>query len=118
MIITTSVKFFESFVCRQAGDCRKLHSIANSVIVFDEAQSLPTELAPATVKAVNALCKRYNCSMVFSTATQPSFDALPDTEWKPVEIIPENKNSTIRCGVFMLNGGFAKMRNDIIIEHR
>ena len=37
--------------------------------------------------------------MVFSTATQPSFDALPDTEWKPVEIIPENKNSTIRCVV-------------------
>ena len=91
MIITTSVKFFESLFADKPGDCRKLHSIANSVIVFDEAQSLPTELAPATVKAVNALCKRYNCSMVFSTATQPSFDALPDTEWKPVEIIPENK---------------------------
>lgn len=91
MIITTSVKFFESLFADKPGDCRKLHSIANSVVVFDEAQSLPTELAPATVKAVNALCKRYNCSMVFSTATQPSFDALPDTEWKPVEIIPENK---------------------------
>ena len=91
MIITTSVKFFESLFADKPGDCRKLHSIANSVVVFDEARSLPTELAPATVKAVNALCKRYNCSMVFSTATQPSFDALPDTEWKPVEIIPENK---------------------------
>lgn len=69
MIITTSVKFFESLFADKPGDCRKLHSIANSVVVFDEAQSLPTELAPATVKAVNALCKRYNCSMVFSTAT-------------------------------------------------
>ena len=57
MIITTSVKFFESLFADKPGDCRKLHSIANSVIVFDEAQSLPTELAPATVKAVNALCK-------------------------------------------------------------
>ena len=91
MIITTSVKFFESLFADKPGDCRKLHSIANSVVVFDEAQSLPTELAPATVKAVNALCKRYNCSMVFSTATQPSFDALPDIEWNPVEVIPENK---------------------------
>ncbi len=91
MTITTSVKFFESLFADKPGDCRKLHSIANSVVIFDEAQSLPAELASATAKAVNALCQKYNCSMVFSTATQPNFDALPDTEWKPVEIIPENK---------------------------
>ena len=91
MIITTSVKFFESLFANKPGDCRKLHSIANSVVIFDEAQSLPVELAPATAKAVKALCQKYSCSMVFSTATQPSFGALPDIEWNPVEIIPENK---------------------------
>lgn len=91
MIITTSVKFFESLFADKPGDCRKLHSIANSVVIFDEAQSLPAELASATAKAVKALCQKYNCSMVFSTATQPSFDALPDIEWNPVEVIPENK---------------------------
>lgn len=91
MIITTSVKFFESLFADKPGDCRKLHSIADSVVLFDEAQSLPTELAPATIEAVNTLCRKYHCSMVFSTATQPDFAALPDAEWKPFEIIPDSK---------------------------
>lgn len=91
MIITTSVKFFESLFSDKPGECRKLHSIAKSVVLFDEAQSLPPELASVTVKAINALCKKYHCSMVFSTATQPDFGALPNTEWNPVEILSENK---------------------------
>ena len=89
-IITTSVRFFESLFADRSTDCRKLHSIANSVVLFDEAQSLPTDLAPATLKAVNALCEKYNCTMVFSTATQPDFDKLSDLTWKPREILPEN----------------------------
>jgi len=43
-IITTSVKFFKSLFARRPTDCRKLHSIADSVVVFDEAQSLPPQL--------------------------------------------------------------------------
>ena len=91
VVITTSVRFFESLFSDRPTDCRKLHSIAESVILFDESQSLPADLAPATIKAVNALCKKYRCSMVFSTATQPDFSSLQDTEWKPVEILPDNK---------------------------
>lgn len=89
-IITTSVRFFESLFADRSTDCRKLHSIANSVVLFDEAQSLPTDLAPATLKAVNTLCEKYNCTMVFSTATQPDFDKLSGLTWKPREILPEN----------------------------
>lgn len=91
VIITTSVRFFESLFADQPTDCRKLHHIANSVVLFDESQSLPSDLAPATIKAVNALCKKYQCSMVFSTATQPDFAALHKTDsevaWKPMEMI-------------------------------
>ena len=90
MVITTSVRFFESLFADKPTDCRKLHAIAGSVVVFDEAQSLPAKLAPATVQAVNRLCRRYNCSMVFSTATQPDFGALPDAVWKPTEIVKDN----------------------------
>jgi len=90
MVITTSVRFFESLFADKPTDCRKLHAIAGSVVVFDEAQSLPAKLAPATVQAVNRLCRRYNCSMVFSTATQPDFGALPGAVWKPTEIIKSN----------------------------
>lgn len=89
-IITTSVKFFESLFSDQPSDCRKLHNLANSVVVFDEAQSLPLHLTTATLKAVNELCARYQTTMLFSTATQPSFDAIPDLPWTPTEILPDN----------------------------
>lgn len=90
MVLTTSVKFFESLFADKPTDCRKLHNIASSVVIFDEAQSLPADLASATVQAVNRLCRKYNCSMVFSTATQPDFHALPGAEWSPVEILPNS----------------------------
>lgn len=88
-ILTTSVKFFESLFASKPTDCRKLHNIANSVIVFDEAQSLPSELAVPTLQVVNELCKNYKCTFVFSTATQPDFDALAQLSWKPTEIMPQ-----------------------------
>lgn len=89
MIVTTSVRFFESLFSDRPTDCRKLHNIAGSVILFDEAQSLPAGLAPATVQAVQRLCRKYRCSMVFSTATQPDFGALPGTVWQPTELIAD-----------------------------
>lgn len=55
IIITTSVKFFESLFSDRPTECRKLHNIAGSVVIFDEAQSLPAELTLATVQAVNSL---------------------------------------------------------------
>ena len=91
VIITTSVRFFESLFSNSPRDCRKLHHIAGSVVLFDEAQSLPASLAKPTVEAVNALCRKYRCSMVFSTATQPDFGELPGTSWEPVEILPDNE---------------------------
>lgn len=89
-IITTSVKFFETLFANAPSDCRKLHNFAQSVVVFDEAQSLPPHLTGATLKAVNELCERYQMTMVFSTATQPDFDAIPELHWKPKEILREN----------------------------
>ncbi len=89
-IITTSVRFFESLFSNEPASCRKLHNIANSVVVFDEAQTLPPEVTKTTLKAVNELCKRYHTTMVFSTATQPKFDALCDISWQPREILANN----------------------------
>ena len=88
-IITTSVKFFQALFAQKPTDCRKLHNIANSIILFDEAQSLPANLLAATLNAVNALCTRYHCTMVFSTATQPEFKSIQGVSWKPIEIVPE-----------------------------
>ena len=90
IIITTSVKFFESLFCDQPTDCRKLHHIANSVILFDEAQSLPNEVLNCTLQAVQELCNRFHCTMVFSTATQPNYHVI-SSQWQPKEIYPGNE---------------------------
>lgn len=90
VIVTTSVQFFESLFAYKPTECRKLHNIANSVVIFDEAQTLPPEITGATLQAVNELCNRYHCTMVFSTATQPDFDTLKTISWKPTEIMQEN----------------------------
>ena len=91
LIITTSVKFFETLFSDRPVNCRKLHNIANSVIVFDEAQTLPPELTRLTIHAVEELCQKYGCTMVFSTATQPDYSAIRSLEnWRPREILPDH----------------------------
>ncbi|MCD8116166.1 MAG: CRISPR-associated endonuclease Cas3'' [Oscillospiraceae bacterium] len=88
-IVTTNVSFFEPLFSAQAGQCRHLHQLANSVIVLDEAQSLPPRLLDATLRTVKLLCDSYNCTAVFSTATQPSFQHRPGLNWQPREIAPD-----------------------------
>lgn len=87
-IVTTNVGFFEPLFSARPTDCRRLHQIAGSVIVLDEAQSLPPDLLEATLQTVKLLCSQYGCTVVFSTATQPSFQHLPGLQWMPTEIVP------------------------------
>ena len=85
-IVTTNVGLLQPLFSDRPGDCRHLHQLANSVILFDEAQSLPPHLLDATLRTVKLLCTQYGCSVVFSTATQPAFDKRPDFSWGPCEI--------------------------------
>lgn len=87
-IVTTNVGFFEPLFSARPTGCRHLHQLADSVIVLDEAQSLPPDLLEATLRTVNLLCSQYGCTVVLSTATQPSFQYLPELQWKPKEIVP------------------------------
>lgn len=71
VIVTTAVRFFESMYSNRSSACRKLHNICNSVIVFDEAQMLPsTHLRPCTA-AIAMLAARFNSTVLLCTATQP-----------------------------------------------
>ncbi|MBL4807862.1 MAG: CRISPR-associated helicase Cas3' [Rhodobacteraceae bacterium] len=72
IIVTTAVQFFESLFANRTQKCRKLHNIANSVIVLDEAQTLPINFLLPSLAALKELARGYGCTVVFCTATQPA----------------------------------------------
>lgn len=86
IIVTTNVQFFESLFANKPGKSRKVHNIANSVVILDEAQSLPTQLLKVTLGAIEVLCESYNTSFVLCTATQPVFDDIWPFGTKSIEI--------------------------------
>lgn len=71
VIVTTAVQFFESLYSNRSSQCRKLHNMANSVIIFDEAQMLPTCHLKPCVGAIANLAASFRSTVVLCTATQP-----------------------------------------------
>lgn len=74
VIVTTAVQFFESLFSNRTSKCRKLHNIADSVIVFDEAQTIPVDFLRPCVFAIAELTLHYHATCVLCTATQPSLE--------------------------------------------
>lgn len=98
VIVTTNVQFFESLFSNKRSDCRKLHNIVKSIVIFDEVQTLPLGFYRPIVHTLETLYRLFGVSILFTTASQPvltgriegttpqvSFDALTLVH----EIIPD-----------------------------
>ncbi len=72
IIITTALQFYESLFAAKTSRCRKLHNIANSVVILDEAQSLPVDFLKPCLRVIQELSDHYHTTTVLCTATQPA----------------------------------------------
>lgn len=84
IVITTTVQFFETLFSNNNRKCRKLHNIMNSVVIFDEVQTLgntyinenskePISIIKPTLQMLKNMSRIFNTSFLFCTATMPAF---------------------------------------------
>ena len=78
VIVTTNVQFFESIYGNRPSQARKLHNIAESVLVFDEVHMFPSLFYQPCLEAVKLLVSRYSCRALFLTATMPDHQKWMD----------------------------------------
>ena len=84
IIVTTNVQFFESLFSHQVARNRKVHSIANSVVVFDEVQMFPTKFLSPMLRLLDDLKHIYGTQLLFCSATLPPFDKDHSSPFKKV----------------------------------
>ncbi len=87
IVVTTSVRFFESLFSNHPSDLRRVHNVARSIVILDEVQVLPRSLLAALLSVIDELARDWGCTFVLSTATKPAFERTAtgpkDQRWEP-----------------------------------
>ena len=76
IIVTTAVQFFESVYANKRGKLRKMHNMADSILIFDEAHLMPQNYLQPCLRVITYITKYLNSEAVFLTATMPDFPKL------------------------------------------
>jgi|GEM_PF-13513 len=74
IVFTTQVQFLEALFGYGTRDARRMHQLANSVIIFDEVQTIPIKITHMFTTALRFLTHDCGATVVLCTATQPPFD--------------------------------------------
>jgi CRISPR-associated endonuclease/helicase Cas3 len=88
IVFTTQVQFLEALFGSGTRDARRMHQLANSVIIFDEVQNVPLKITHMFNAALRFLTHDCGAMVVLCTATQPPLDKLPN-EYRRLTIAPE-----------------------------
>ncbi len=95
-VVTTTVQLFDSLFGRKPAQMRKVHRLANAVVVLDEVQALPLRVLVPILDALRTLCEEFGTTVLLTSATQPSFEALDIWNDIPVTDIVDRPRELFR----------------------
>lgn len=78
LIVTTNVQLFETLFSARTSRCRKIHNIADSIVILDEAQQIPREFQKPITDVMRVLARDYGVTFVLCTATPPELGKETD----------------------------------------
>lgn len=89
-VVTTFVRLFESLFGRKPSVMRRVHRLANAVIVLDEVQALPHRVLVPILSGLRTLVEDFGTTVLLSSATQPDFWTLKEFEDLPAHsLVPD-----------------------------